>query len=353
VTERQLLSILPPVFVAFAVWLQRGAPRPQPLTSVVTFALAAAALLLPLDRVTTPAAFADAPSLIPLERLSHHVSESTFEALYAVGAGLVLLLGVLLPRRLAPLLAGVVALVLASGSLVASNEIRDRSKLERLRTFAGVPPGWIDASGARDVTLLLTGQRQWTDTWETTYWNDSVVRVVRLPGVESPGAIPQRVAAPRPDGRLVTRAGELVDASYVAAPSAVSIVGEAVATLPASFEEPAVTLWRVSRPFRVSARVVGLKPNGDVYGHEPAKVRVFGCSPGSLELTLLGKQGLETRIVVDGRVAAAQRIAPDAVWRPSVPAPASASGKGICVFRIESDGLIGSTRVEFVRRELP
>jgi hypothetical protein len=350
VTERQLLSILPPVFVAFVVWLHRGAPRPQPLTSAITFVLAASALLLPLNRVTAPAAYADAPSMIPLERLSHHLSLSTFQALYALGAGIVLLLGVLLPRRAAPALAAIVALVLASVSLAASTQIRDRSKIERTRTFAGASPRWIDASGANEVMLLLTGQRLWPGSWEMLFWNHSIARVVRLPGVLSPGAFPQVVAHTRPDGRLVARDGSLVDAAFVAAPNAVSIVGDSVASLPTSFEQTGMTLWRVHPPLRISARVIGFKPNGDIYGAQTAKVRVFACGPGDLEPTLLGKQGLETRIAVDGRVVLAHRIPPDGVWRPSIPAPPGANGKGTCVYKIESDGLIGSTRVEFVRR---
>jgi hypothetical protein len=111
-----------------------------------------------------------------------------------------------------------------------------------------------------------------------------------------------------------------------------------------------MTLWRVSPPLRISARVIGMKPNGDIYGPRPTLVRVFACGPGALELTLLGKQGLETRILVGGRVAAARRIPPGGVWRPRVPAPRSADGGAICTYKIESPGLMGSTRVEFVRR---
>jgi hypothetical protein len=99
----------------------------------------------------------------------------------------------------------------------------------------------------------------------------------------------------------------------------------------------------------LSYKLSGFKPNGDVYGREPARVRVFSCGRGSLELTLLGKQGLPTRILVNGKVAAEQAIPPGGVWRPSVPSPASADGSGTCVYTIASDGLIGSTRVEFVR----
>lgn len=349
VTERQLLSVVPPVFVAFAVWLHRGLPRPQPVTSLVTLAVAASTLLLPLDRVTAPAAYADSPSMIPLERLRSRLGEDTFEAVYVGAAALVLLLAVLLPRRVAPALAGIVALALAAGSLVASFEVRERSQTERERTFAGVRADWIDASGARDVTLLLTNERFWPSAWETLFWNPSITKVVRLPKTENPGAVPQDVAAPQADGGLSTRSGELVAARYLAAPTGVAIVGERVAELPASFEQPGMALWRVTSRLKLSHRVVGLRPDGDLHGGEVAVIRVFACGPGRLELTVLGKQGLPTRVLVGGAVAAARAVPPGVVWRPSIRVPASADGSNVCVYRLETDGLIGTTRVEFVR----
>jgi hypothetical protein len=348
VTERQLLSVVPPAFVAFAVWLGRGAPRPQPVTSVVAFVVAASALLLPLDRLTALAAYADAPSLISLERLSHHLGEGTLEAVYAGVGALVLLVAVLIPRRAAPGLAGIVAVALATGSLVASREIRDGSQTERERTFAGAPRGWIDASTSEDVTLLLTGKRFWPSAWEMLFWNDSITRVARLRGVESPGVMPQDVVRVGRDGRLSTLAGSDVSAPHVATSTDVSLVGERVATLPASFEQPGMALWRASSPVRLSLRVSGLQPNGDLYGEEIARITVFACGRGRLELTLLGKQGSPTRVLLNNAVVAERAIPPGGVWRPSIPAPSTADGKGSCFYRLQTEGLIGSTRVDWV-----
>ncbi|HUF01183.1 MAG TPA: glycosyltransferase family 39 protein [Gaiellaceae bacterium] len=349
VTERQLLSVAPPIFVAFAVWLRRGAPRPQPVTSVVALAVAATALLLPLDRVATLAAYADAPSMIPLEQLSRHLGTTAFEGLYAGALAMLLLAAVLVPRRAAATLSVVIALALGGGSLVASLEIRDGSRVERERTFAGAPVDWIDAGGGHDVALLLTGERFWPSAWEILFWNDSITKVVRLRGVESPGVMPQEVVTARADGRLLTRLGAELEPLAVAAPTGVSIVGDEVASLPGSFEQPGMTLWRVDPPLRLSRRIVGLRPNGDLHGEERALVRVFGCGSGRLELTLLGKQGLPTRVLLGGQVVAQRAIPPEEVWRPSIPAPPSADGSGICDFRVETDGLVGSTRIEFVR----
>jgi hypothetical protein len=136
----------------------------------------------------------------------------------------------------------------------------------------------------------------------------------------------------------------------VAAPTGTSIVGDEIAALPASFEQPGMVLWRVEPPARISRRVVGLHPNGDLYGGESARIIVYGCRPGSLELTLLGKQGVSTRITSRGAVLAERAIAPNEVWRPAVPAPRGADGSGRCIFELETDGLIGSTRIDFVPR---
>jgi hypothetical protein len=346
VTERQLLSIAPPVFVAFAVWLARGLPRPQPATSIVAVAVAAPTLLLPLDRVATPATAPDAPSMIALERLRSALTESTFETLYAVAAAAVLALAVFIPRRLAPVLVALVAAAFVGGSIVASDEIADRSQLERDRTFAGAPPNWIDASGATNVMLFLTGDRFWPSAWQEVFWNDSIREVARIRGAESPGLMPQHVVVPTPEGRIETPGVEALE--YLAAPANVTVAGEQVAEVPGAEDQPGIAVWRVEQPVRIRQRVTGLRPNGDLHGGESAQIKVFACGPGRLELTLLGKQGLPTRVLVDGQVVAERAIPPDGVWRPSLAGPANADGTGECVFQLRTDGLIGSTRVEWV-----
>lgn len=349
VTERQLLSVAPPVFVVFAVWLQRGLPRPQPATSLVAIAVAAPTLLLPLERVATRAAAADAPSTIPLERLGRQLGESALEGSYAGAAGIVVALAVFVPRRAWPLLAGLVVAALASGSLVASLEFRDLSRKERRTTFAGAPVDWIDRSGASDATLLLTPDRLWPSAWRELFWNESITRVIRLPDADELNVAPSPVSVPLPDGSLRTPSGETVVTPYLVAPSTVLVVGERVASIPASEDQPGLVVWRTELEVRLTQRILGTRPNGDLQGGETAEIRVYSCGPGQLELTLLGKEGLQTRILVDGALAARRAVQPGRVWRPVVPAPPSADGSGACVYQVQADGLIGSTRMEFVR----
>ncbi len=345
VTERQLLSVAPPVFVVFAVWLARGLPRPQPSTSIVAIAVAAPTLLLPLDRVATPATAPDAPSMIALERLRGVLEESSFEALYAGAAALLLALAVLIPRRFAPVLVALVAVAFVAGSIVASDEIADRSRLERARTFDGAGTNWIDASGASGAALLVTGDRFWPSTWHELFWNESITTVARMRGAESPGLIPQVLVTPLPDGRLQTETGEPLDPPYLAAPLGITVAGEQVAEVAGTEDQPGIALWKTEPPVRLTQRVIGMRPNGDLHGGEAAHIRVFSCDAGRLELTLLGKQGLPTRIRLNGQVVAEQAIPAGGAWRPAI---AATGDGGTCLFELETDGLIGSTRIDWV-----
>lgn len=349
VTERQLLSVVPPLFVVFAVWLGRGLPRPQPATSLVALGVAASALLLPIERITSRAAVADSLSTIPLEQLRRQVSEPIFEAVYASGAALVLLLAVLAPRRAAPVLAGIVACALAACTVVASRELEQRARLDRESVFAGAAPNWIDRTAAGDVTLLVTGDRLWPSAWHHLFWNSSIDRVARLRDAESPGVIPQRLVTVSGAGLLTDDDGNTFEASHLAAPATVIPNGELLATLPPSVEQTGMGVWRLDGPARLLQRVTGLRPNGDLHGGEVARIEVFACARGELQLTLLGKQGLPTRIRSGGATLAEKAIPPEEVWRVAVPAPVGADGSTRCVYELETDGLVGSTRVEFVR----
>ena len=142
--------------------------------------------------------------------------------------------------------------------------------------------------------------------------------------------------------------GRIIEAGQLAAPTTIRTAGEPIATI-ASTDEPGMTLWDVEQPLRITQRVKGLKPNGDLHGGASARIEVFACAPGELQLTLLGKQGLSTRIRLDGRTVAERAIPANTIWRPAVPGPADADSSRRCVYELESDGLVGSTRIEYVR----
>jgi len=67
--ERELLFTLPPLFVAFACWLGRAAPRPALLAVPLVVAVVAALLAMPFGRLATAAGARDNPTLVPLTHL--------------------------------------------------------------------------------------------------------------------------------------------------------------------------------------------------------------------------------------------------------------------------------------------
>ena len=109
-----------------------------------------------------------------------------------------------------------------------------------------------------------------------------------------------------------------------------------------------MAVWRVEEPLRFTQRTIGLRPNGDLHGAESASIDVFACAPGELRLTLLGKQGWPTRIRREGTVVAERAIPPNGIWRLAIPSSPGADGSGRCRYEIETDGLVGSTLVQFI-----
>src|SRR5207247_1299606 len=63
--ERDLLALSPILFVGFALWLERGAPRPRATTAAVGVLTLAPLLLLPVKRLVVEAAAPDAPPRAP------------------------------------------------------------------------------------------------------------------------------------------------------------------------------------------------------------------------------------------------------------------------------------------------
>jgi hypothetical protein len=90
-----------------------------------------------------------------------------------------------------------------------------------------------------------------------------------------------------------------------------------------------------------------VQPNGDILGQ--ALITVYACGPGRLELTLLGKEGRPVEIRADGILYRRVTVRPGAVWNGSVSSPPDADGRRLCSFTIDSPGLVGSTRLAFVR----
>lgn len=339
---RDLLTASPLLFLGFALWLDRGAPRPQPLASVVAFVAAAGLLLLPIRSFASDRTLQDVLELVPLVRMAPDERELAFAVAIAIGAALF----VLVPTRLAWPLAGVLAVTLSATSLAAADEIERQASLRKVAILDGRPT-WVDDAGVRDAAYLHAGEPKWTGVWQHLYWNRSIDAVwVLAAGV--PGPVPQTQVRPRADGTLVDRAGP-VRAAAVVAPTNVTLVGEQAAAISQQGMLAAgLVLWRTPGLVQVSTVSANVLANGDLIGG--AAIQVYDCGEGRLELTLLGKTDHPVSLRLDGITRRVVELHSGEIWRGAVETHPYAFEDGTCLFELASDGLVGSTRLEFVRR---
>ena len=339
---RDLLTASPLLLLGLALWLDRGAPRPQPLASLLAFAATAAALLLPMRDFASDRTVQDVLELVPLVALAPENRGPALAAAVATAAALF----VFVPRHVSWLLAALLALTLAATSVSAATEIEQRAAQLRADSFENSPT-WVDDTGVERAAFLYAGEPVWTDVWQHLYWNRSIDAVWSLAG-PVPGPLPQANVVSRADGRLVDAAGP-VQAGAVVAPTNVTFFGEQVASIRQPERRAAgLVLWRTPGPVRVSTLTANVLANGDLIAG--AAIRVYDCRAGRLEFTLLGKADLPVSLRLDGITRAVRDLRSGEVWSGAVATQPYAVEDGTCLFEIASAGLVGSTRLEFVRR---
>jgi hypothetical protein len=343
-SERYLLTAVPPLILGLAVWIERGAPRP----AAVAVPLAVAAVLLvatiPPSRVGTAGAAHDVLTVLPLAQLVESAGNELRALLVAcalVAAGVFLLL----PRRLLRAAVAALGAAFLAISLAAAADIDELSKLERKHDFGTADWTWVDDAGAGRTLLFDTGALPSTAIARLTFWNRSIRRLVRLEDVPSQ-ALPQVPVAIRRDGALTDEAGAEVSAPWAVVPAGIALAGERVTLSPPTEIAPGSGLWQVDEPLRLVSRATGFSPIGDF---RAGTVVVYRCGPGALEVTLLGKDGAPVVVRVNGfpyETFEVPRLGSKSVAIRPVGIIAGAP----CVFELTSEGLVGTTRVEWVPR---
>jgi hypothetical protein len=353
--ERDLIGLAPLLFLAFALWLKRGAERRYWATSIVALAVAASLVVLPLDRLVTATAPADAPTIVPLWQFVEQFSRGTFDLVFYVASAAVLVAFALVPRRAIAVLPIVLVLALAGASVAASRYAADQASLRR-QTLLGDQPRWIDRGIDGKAAYLFVPGADWTGAWQTIFWNRRIDDVYDLGDAQLFGPIPQRRLVIQPDGALtVSDKGSpapFLVAPLGSVPSAPSFAfaGEIVATN----RRPDTSLgdfavWKLAMPPRLASRATGLKPNGDIYPGPGARLVAYGCPRGVFRLTLLVKQPQTITVFRNGTVYAHVRFdSPSAnePWRaaiPTVPRPGARRGSSSCFVAVQTDGLLGTT----------
>lgn len=346
VTLRELQPLVPPLMLVFALWIARGAPRRTPWIQMAALAIATGALVLPVRRFATQESALDAVSMIPFWRLAEATSGQTLELVYALSVGALVALAVFLPQRARVALPVTVAVVLVMLSVLSTKQIDRLTQLDRAWVLDVGDPRWVDVSATGPVTYLQASAFP-AGVWKHLFWNRRIESVAVLKGAAAVDPLTPVNVELRPDGVIRQADGRAFQPALVAAPTDFELAGERIAQAPRSTDLNGLSLWRVDPPLRLLSSRTGVQPNGDVFNS--AQIVVYRCGRGRLELTLLGKQGAPLEVRVNGVTRAEPRVAPGQVWTGSVPAPPDADGGSLCIFELVTQGLVGSTRLEFVR----
>jgi len=343
VGERYLITALPPLLLGLCVWIDRGAPRPAAVAVPLAVASIVLVATLPAVRVGTARIAHDTLTALPFVQILEP-GDLAFRAglvLCALAAGAVFLF---LPQRLLRAAVGGLALVLVATSALAAREIDRLSRVEQVRDFGTAASTWVDDADGDSVVLVDTGEQPSTSIARLTFWNRSVRGLARLEGVPEQ-ALPQVPVSIRRDGTLVDGRGSELEAFDAVVPATIVLAGERIASSPPTEVAPGSGLWRVGGPIRFVSRAEGFTPVGD-FGR--AQVVVYQCVPGTLGVTLLGKGGHPVRITVNGFPWETVELPSGGAWRGTIRPFGFVDEASPCVFQFESDGLVGSTRLEWV-----
>ncbi len=345
VAERYLVTLLPLLAIGLCTWISRGAPRALWLALPTWLLIVAGAAAVPMAQLASAETLPNAPTPAGLTALG---SDSA-RAVLVAGAVVAGALFFALPRRFAWVTAAIVGMCLALVSVDSGRRIADASAHEQRVSIGSAPATWLDDAGLDDVSLLDTGDRLWTATARTVFWNRAIDEVLRLEPATAPFPPVATPVGIESNGVLRTATGATLDRPLVAAPSTLTLAGEKVAERPAGDSEAyGLAAWRPDGPVRVVLRTEGFLPNGDFTG--TARVTVYGCRPGTLDVTILGKSGDPIDARVDGIDVQRLDTPNNQAITHRIPAPPNADGSTTCVFELVNPGYAGSTTIAFTPR---
>jgi hypothetical protein len=329
--ERELVFALPPLFVAFAAWLGRGAPR-APLRAVpVVLAIVTVLVAMPFGRLAAAAAAPDNPTLVPLTHLDSPKVYGVV-ALFALVAGILTLA---LPRNIVWLLPALLAILFAATAASAADEFADRARSAR-SVYTAATASWIERDAPGPVTYLYDGVDDWRLVWSQLFWNERIVHVLDLPATHVPGPLPQeQLQIVVGDGALRLVGGGEPDAPLLVAPQAFRFRGELLSRAP----RLGLSLWRLDQPPRVRTWVQGVHRNGDVPQGGVATLDVFDCGRGTFRVVAVGRDDESLQLSQNGNQIATTTLWPGGVWEQTVRTPATSPGSQ-CQFAVATTSLV-------------
>ncbi|HET8653179.1 MAG TPA: hypothetical protein VFM13_11485 [Gaiellaceae bacterium] len=264
IEERNMFAATPLLFLALALWLARGLPRPALLTAIAALVPAALLVALDLTSLLNIGILSDTFGLIPLYRLSAVIDGgvATVEDLMVAGGFAVGLAFALLPRRpAAVILPSIVAVFLVVSSYYVFGSVRDQARAT-VGLVSASRPSWIDEQigPESDAAFVYGGTADFFGDaqilWQTEFWNRSVGTVYNLGPPDAATHLPNPARFDYVTGRLVPAPGTRnPPIRYVVVPYTVTLRGQQLV------QEGPLSLYRVQGPLQLATHIGGIYPD--------------------------------------------------------------------------------------------
>jgi hypothetical protein len=342
--ERDLLAVCPALFLGFALWLDRGAPRPRLVTALVGAAALGLVLWLPVGRLVSHAAIPDAFMAIPLWRLQVRRPDIDLQLVVDLIAVVAVLAFALWPRRHRWGLPVALGLVLAVASFSVGRVVASEATIVRITTL-GDTPRWIDESASGPVSYVYSGEATFTSVWETLFWNRKLKAVYRLLNAKVPllDDDKQPSIGPEPDGRLILADGTSIDTPYAVASFVLGFDGRQRA----SAFGPALVLWQAHRPLALSTWLLMENAGNGVFSR--VRMVVYGCRGGRLRLRLTSPVAQTVSLRAENRPLGGLKLQPGKSVEATVTAPPpTKAGDAVCQLAVRPKHPLAVDNVRFL-----
>jgi dolichyl-phosphate-mannose-protein mannosyltransferase len=284
IEERNMFYVAPFAFVALLGLAVEGVvPRGRALAAA---AVAAGVLpvAIPFGRFVTTSAVSDTFALLPWWWLQDRGIHFGTIRWVALGVGLVVAAGALLPRRLVLAVPALVVVYFALTNAVVldgRHGIRETSQGVLWAGIKKTPPDWIDALAGRHaqrVAVLWTPNPEPHPVFDTEFFNRSVGTIYALGADPWQGGLPETVVHVRSDGVVASGDTPLPPVAY--ALTQTDVEGQKIGADP----QIGWSLYKVGGLLRVLTRIDGV--DADHWGGRYVAWRRFDCDGGKLTVQL-------------------------------------------------------------------
>jgi hypothetical protein len=251
--ERYAFYVVPLLFAAFFLYLERGAPRRR-LYAGVALGMGGLALAVPFASLALDPFSFDSPTLSAVEALGRYAPADA-ASLFAAGGLLAALAAAAVPLRRWGGAVAVVSLALAL-AVGAAAYTGDRRMTQRtLDALAPAQRDWVDSLGIERADVLVLPGGSLHFGWMLESWNRNVGRTFHLGDVaEDP--LPFTEVGIRPDGTVTDGAGTPLRSEHLVvndSSSQIELAGERLAS-----PLRGLTLYRTAGPLRLRSLATGV-----------------------------------------------------------------------------------------------